>query len=88
MNKLIFILLLFNPLSISGDYPLKDGKPTDILLKFKIKKSEDEFGPDEVYVIYDVVSKRFGYPIHNIKEITLARGYDPLGIEADMNSPM
>ena len=28
MKKLIYILLLLNPLNISQDYPLKNGKPT------------------------------------------------------------
>lgn len=65
---------------------LKNGTPTHLLLKFKIKKELTELGHEIIYTPYYINSKKFLDVVTQTKQVQVAPGYDPLGIDATTNS--
>lgn len=76
MSKLIFILLLFPPQQVSGDYPLKNGKPTSKGIEQYIEEQADsiieeyqEFIGDTLYDIWIYADDLTYYEVHDSLEL-------------------
>ena len=76
MNKLLFILLLFFPFNISGDYPLKNGKPTSKGIEQYIEEMSDSivveyqnFVGDTLYDIWIYAEDLTSYAVLDSMEL-------------------
>ena len=76
MNKLIFILLLFQPLNLSNDYPLKKGKPTSKGIEQYIEDKRDSliieyqnFMGDTLFDIWIYTEDFADFSVHDSLEL-------------------